>query len=509
MTQRSDDRAPGDAFGADVSTEDLKTRSVRGGATTMVAQGLTYVIDLAGLVVLARLLAPQDFGLLAMVTAVMGFLAMFKDAGLPTATLQRATIDEHQVSALFWINAALSLVLAILVAAISGPVAWFYGDARLQSIMLVLGVSFVFMGLEAQHAALLRRRMRFGALAWSRTLAQASGTAAAVAAAWAGFGYWALVVRGLVTPLVSMLAVWMAMPWLPGAPWKARGARSLVQFGGYVTAFSAVNHLGRNLDDILIGRFFGGAALGLYSKAYALLLMPINMINGPISGVALPALCRLRDDPARLRHYYARALTMVVTLSMPVVTCLAALTTPFVAVVLGERWTEVGELFRILAIPAFVGTFNVASGWVFVAMGRVREQLIAGTVNSSVNAVAIVIGLSWGVEGVAWALATTSILKRLPTLAYCYRDTPFRLRDLGDVLWRPALAAIGAGLVTHAFALWLTPHTTSFFVLIASLPVFAAFYLAGLLGLPGGRSLVAEVVGHLRLLRSDPREVPA
>lgn len=496
----------GDPLSTDHLMGDLKARSVRGGALTVAAQLAKYAVNLVAVAVLARLLTPADFGLVAMVTAVVGFLATFKDAGLSTATIQREGVSHEQVSALFWINVLVSLGLAAAIAAASPAVAWFYGEARLGWVTVALGSGFVFAGLTAQHVALTRRQMRFRSLAWVEVGSHLAGAVAGVAAALAGWSYWALVVRGLTGSCVLMLAVWAVTPWRPGAPRRASGTGSLVRFGGYVTGFHAVNYVGRNLDNVLIGRFLGGAALGIYSKAYGLLMLPLRMVNAPIGGVAVPALSRLQSDPERLRSYYYKALALVVTLSMPVVAWAASVADSFVLALLGEQWVGAIDIFRILAIPAFIGTFNVATGWVFVSLGHVRRQMLSGIVNTALGAAAIVIGLRWGIEGVAWALVVSAAVRRLPTIAYCYRGTPFTLGGLGRVLWRPAAAAVLAGLVTFHVNAWIAPDIWPPLALVASVPVFAAAYVAGLLGLPGGRARVAELVGHMKLLRGRPAE---
>jgi O-antigen/teichoic acid export membrane protein len=422
------------------------------------------------------------------------------------ATVQSERLSQEQVSALFWLNVALSLVLVAAVAAASRGVAWFYGDERLFAISLALGGSFFFAGLTVQHAALLRRQMRFRELAWVDVGAHAAGTACAVVAALQGFGYWALVLRGVATPCAQMLAVWAATPWRPAPPWRARDARSLVRFGGYLALFRVVNYLGRNLDNVLVGRFLGGSALGLYSKAYGLLLLPLRMVNDPISDVAVPALSRLQSDPERMRSFYYKAVGLVVMLSMPVVAWVASVADSFVLAMLGSQWVAAVEIFRILTIPAFIGTFNVATGWVFLSSGHVRRQLTSGTVNTALGAVAICVGLHWGIEGVAWALVVSAILRRPPTIANCYRGTPFTLRGLGDVLWRPAAASALAGSLTFVVNGWLLPGAGAPLALLASLPVFGAAYLVALSLLPGGRTLLAELLGHLRILRSRPAE---
>jgi O-antigen/teichoic acid export membrane protein len=504
------DAKPGGGGGVFLSTDhladDLKLRSLRGGALTVSGQLAKYGVDAVAVVVLARLLTPEDFGLVAMVTAVIGFLAAFKDAGLSMATVQRERISHEQVSALFWLNAALSLVLVAAVAGASRGVAWFYGDDRLFGISLALSGSFFFAGLTVQHTALLRRHMRFRALAWVELGAHVVGTAAAVAAALRGFGYWALVVRGLATPCVHMLAIWVATPWRPAPPWRSRDAGSLVRFGGWVTGFRLVNYVGRNLDNVLVGRFLGESALGLYSKAYALLMLPLRMVNDPLTDVALPALSRLQVHPERMRHYYYKALGLVVMLSMPVVAWVAAVADSFVLTLLGEQWSATIELFRIFAIPAFIGTFNVATGWVFVSTGQVRRQVASALVNTALGALAIFVGLRWGLEGVAWALVVSTLVRRPPTLAYCYRGTPFTLRGLGGVLWRPAAASVLAGCVAFGVNGWMAPAAGPLLALLASLPAFGATYLAALALFPGGRTLLIELLSHVRILSGRPAE---
>jgi PST family polysaccharide transporter len=351
--------------------------------------------------------------------------------------------------------------------------------------------------------------MRFRDLAFVEVGAHLAGTAAAVAAALRGWGYWALVLRSLATPCALMLLVWMASPWRPAPPWRAGGARSLVRFGGYLVGFRVVNYVGRNLDNVLVGRFLGGSALGLYSKAYNLLMLPLRMVNDPLSDVAIPALSRLQSDPERMRSYYYKALGLVVTLSMPVVAWVAAVADSFVLTLLGEQWVAAVEIFRILTIPAFIGTFNVATGWVFVSLGDVRRQLASGLVNTAFGALAIAVGVRWGVEGVAWALVVSALVRRPPTIANCYRGTPFTLRGLGRVLWRPAAASALAGALTFGVHGWIAPGAGPALSLLASLPVFGGAYLAALALLPGGRALLAELVGHLRILGGRPAEAAA
>lgn len=225
---------------------DLKGHTVRGGVKTFGAQGFGFILNVASVAILARLLTPHDFGLVAMVTAVTGLLAMFKDAGLSMATVQQETVTHEQVSTLFWVNVALSLVLMLLVAALSPWIAAFYHEPKLQTITLAIAGMFIFDGLSVQHQALLRRQMQFGILAKIQIFSSVLGIAAAISAALMGAGYWALLIQTASAQSVSAALTWGYARWVPGRPQRGVGALAMLKFGGYLTGFNFVNYFARN-----------------------------------------------------------------------------------------------------------------------------------------------------------------------------------------------------------------------------------------------------------------------
>ncbi|MCA9257385.1 MAG: oligosaccharide flippase family protein, partial [Phycisphaerales bacterium] len=216
--------------------KDLRTKGVRGGTATIASQAGRFLIGTAGTAVLARILTPGDFGLLAMIAAFTRFLTLFKDLGLSTATIQRKDISHEQVNSLFWINAAIGLGIAILTVAAAPLVARFYGRSELLWITIVLAIPFVFSGLALQHTALLRRQMRFGAIAVIQVVSAAAGAVAGIIAAWMGAQYWALVVGMIVTNIVTLVVTWRLCRWRPGGPRVTSDSRELISFGGQITA---------------------------------------------------------------------------------------------------------------------------------------------------------------------------------------------------------------------------------------------------------------------------------
>ena len=265
--------------------KDLKGKTARGGIYTAAAQAIGIGTQSASIPILALLLRPEDFGLVAMVTALTAFAGIFVDVGLSMATIQRPKITHPQVSNLFWIATCLSCAVATVVAILSPAIAWFYHEPRLILITLVLCTSFVFAGLTVQQQALLQRAMRFRALAIVQTTSGVAGYAAAIAWAWVYRDYWAMVLFTVVVALVRMAGTWIACGWLPALPRRGTGVWDMLNFGGYLTGFNLTNYFSRNSDNMLIGWYWGATPLGFYERAYKLLMFPLQQINGPLTGV--------------------------------------------------------------------------------------------------------------------------------------------------------------------------------------------------------------------------------
>ena len=430
-------------FDTEYLKADLKGRSVRGGAVTMAAQGMTFFLGMASTVVLARLLTPQDFGLIAMVTAVTGFLMMFKNMGLSMATVQKAEVNHGQISTLFWINVILSIGVMLVTAALAPVIAWFYGEPRLTWITLALAGAFIFGGLTVQHQALLRRQMRFGSLALIQIISMLVGILTAIIAAFYGAGYWSLVLMQLATAITSAIAVWVACGWRPGLPVRRSGVRKMLAFGGNLTGFSVINYFARNLDKVLIGWRWGSGSLGLYSKAYGLLMLPLQQIRQPIAVVAIPTLSRLQNEPDQYKRYYYRAINTIAFITMPLVAMLAVLSDEIIRIVLGNQWTDAAIIFKVLAFVAFFQPVTGTCGWVYVSLGQTKRMMHWGLISVPIVVLSFIIGLPWGPVGVAtsYTLCTLFILT-VPALLFAFRYSPVNLVGFFKAVWHPMAISV-------------------------------------------------------------------
>ena len=416
---------------------DLKGRTISGAFITIGAQGAQVVLGLASIMILARLLPPKDFGLFAMVTTVIGYLRVFKDAGLSTATVQREGITHAQVSNLFWINVAVSGAITLILAAGAPVIAWFYREPRLVPITLVLSSTFFLGGLTVQHNALLNRQMRFKAIAFIQVGSLLIGLAVGIAMALLGYNYWALVFSNLITVAATVPLTWFAIPWRPEPPSRQSGIRSLIGFGANMATGGFIYSLAKGADGLLVGRFYGADSIGLYSRASALLNRPMDQFLSPISSVFVPTLSRVQTQPERYRQTFLRVYEAMALVSFLGAGLLLPLARPLTLVVLGGKWEQAAVIFAGLTIAAAYAPLGNASTWLFASQGRGKDSLISSSLSSVIMVASFVVGLPFGPAGVAMAYSVGSLVVGLPVLYYfAGRKGPVTTADLWNGFFR-------------------------------------------------------------------------
>ncbi|MGH9688367.1 MAG: lipopolysaccharide biosynthesis protein [Candidatus Acidiferrales bacterium] len=490
---------PTDSKSADpLNTEhlkgDLRGRSLRGGLLTLTSQGTQFFLQLIFTVVLAHLLTPADFGLVAMVTAVTSLGQAFADLGLSEATIQRQEITHDQVSVLFWINLMIGAGLTLITASIAPLLAWFYREPRLVMIALVLSPTFLIGGLRVQPDALLKRQMRYKSLAYRDVAAYAFATLTAVIMAWRGFGYWSIVAFPLTVNLTVMTLSWLMVGWRPSLPRRGARVREMVVFGGHVAASYLIDTLNRNFSNIAIGWYWGASPLGLFSRAYNLLMRPVTQLTGPAAGVAIPAFSRISAEPERFARYYLRGAGLLMWISAPIFGFLFVVAKPVVILVLGHRWEEAAPVFQILAVSALAQPLLQSASWVLVSRGHSDRLLKLSLITSPIIVGSFLLGLPFGIK---WVAASYSIvlLAALPwILRYSFRGTNITLRGLGKALVYPVTPCLAGVIVAELSMRFVDPTrmVSEFLVAILS---FAATYSLSVL-IPSARE---ELVALKRL----------
>jgi PST family polysaccharide transporter len=491
----------------DALAADLAGRSVRSGALRIGAQAVQVVLLVGSGMVLARLLTPDAFGVYAMVLTLTAFVGSFRDFGLKLAAVQHEALDHEQLSALWRVAQLLNLATALFMALMTPVLVAFYDEPRLTGVTLVMALAMFALGLAVQHESILIRQMRFGVLTTIEVLGTVGGVAAGVIAAALGAGYWALVLHFLVTAVLQAAATWIACPWRPSlrARREARPQlRLLLGYGRDLTVFRVVNHVGFNLDRVLVGYFRGTEAMGLYHNAFRWSRYPVRNVFQPLLNVAVAGLSRLHHDAPAYRRAFRRSAQPVYGLVLPGLAYLAADAHNVVLVLLGDQWTGAIPLFRWLCVAAFAGSIKLATDWIYLSQGTTRRQMTWSFVYTPIMIVAVLAGVRWGALGVAIGFTAGTWLLACPTVAYCLRDSHLRISDFIAGIARPlvAAAAAAAGLALLAPAL---PDGSPFVELMIRMPVFVAAYVGIWLLLPGGREAFRDLLALLALLRRRSR----
>lgn len=397
-------------------------------------------------IILARMLVPADFGLVAMATVFTGFLQLLNEAGLGPAIVQGKEIDERHLSSVFWLNVAISSGIGLAVFFGAGLIADFFGEADVEEILQALSISFSLSALGQVQRAVLKRALDFRRLAIAQIIGVVVGGVVAIVMAAQGFGVWSIIARTLVEEAVVTVCLWVLARWRPHFIFNWQLTKPLVVFGAYLMLTGTLAYVSRSADNVLVGKYLGAEALGIYSRAYVLMLVPMLTVSRLVATVLFPVLSSIQDDKKRIKEITLRAIGGISLLTFPVIFGVLATAESFVHVLLGEGWSELVPVLRILCPIGFWQAFQTVMVIVYTSQGKTRRHFWVDLSGRVPMIVGIVVGLRWGIEGVAWGYAIASAFHSL-----LHQHFGGRLVGLGplDIL-RRVRGVFGAAIVMGA-----------------------------------------------------------
>ena len=470
---------------------------------------------LSGLVVtaiLARLLAPEDFGLIALTAVAVGLLSIFTEVGLNSALIQKKEVRQEHLTSAFWLSISVGFSLAILGAAAAPLIAGLYSEPRLAVLLPALLLTLPLSGLAQVPDALLKRRMAFRQIAcidWASSLVAGL---AGVALAFAGAGVWALVVQSIVVTGLSAFARLAVARWRPDFDFRLGYVREMLTFSASVLGCTLVNFLCNNVDNALIGNVLGVQSLGYYALAFNLVMLPSMTISGIVTRVMFPALASIQDDLPRFRRGYLRMLRVISSVSLPAIVGLGATAPLLITTVYGERWAPAVPVLRVLAVIGALQTINT-SGLVFYALGRPNLLLGWSLLSLVLMTAGFAVGVRWGLMGVTWAYVAVSPVVWLGPHVIANRLIELSGRNFMRAISPSLFAVFCMGAVVAYMAKYrLYPARSSWVNLLVLVGTGAAVYVAsyagmgmllgrgrgGLLGWLTGRHL-AEINNEIRI----------
>jgi polysaccharide transporter, PST family len=414
-----------------VPHDTIKRSTITGGSVVLASQATKFAIAMITVAIMARILTPSDYGLFALLLIIVNFFAVLNNFGLSSATVQRTSLTSHEASAMFWVSSIFGLGLALLCVAISPALGMALGHPSLVPAICVISAGFVFSGVGMQHRALLTRVMNFRAVAASDVAAQLLSAGIGITLAVLGAGVWSLVLLQVSYAGLFALFLALASGWNPGWPRRPLLVGDLVHFGARVTGFEMATFFGKNSDNFLLGVFKGTSQVGNYSRAYNLLVAPLEQVMYPLESVMVASLSRIGADATEA---YRRTFTSVASklnlLLVPMIAFAVVDAHAIIRVVLGDQWDGAARVFEVLGVGGLVEPLIVMTSWLFVSQGRTRDYLLLGLVSVPVMVLGFVIGLPYGMVGVATAYTVVTCAGVVPTLWFVGREGPVAARDL-------------------------------------------------------------------------------
>ncbi len=379
----------------------------KGITSLAVAQVARRLVSIGVTAMLARLLIPEDFGLIALTMVAVQFLGIFTDTGLTTALIQRKQVDHRQLSTAFWFNLAVCTGLCAIGVILAPALAEIFREPRIIPLVRAMLLTLPVAAMGQISDSLLQRQLSFGRLAIIEWLASLLAGITAVVLAVSGFGVWALVGQALALSVMSTVGKLSSARWLPSTNCEFSQISPLFRFGSWVMACGLINYATINAQALVIGRTLGATELGYYVIALNLVMLPATAIGGLVSRVMFPALSSVQDDLGPLQSGYLRMLRVVSTLTFPIVVGLGVTADLAVTILYGSKWAPVVALVQILGVWGLLQAVNV-SGAVFYAKARPHLLALYALASFCLVAAAVVTGGRWGAVGVAWGLIAVS-----------------------------------------------------------------------------------------------------
>jgi len=440
-------------------------------------QGVSHGMTLVIVIILARELSPEDFGLINMAMIVIGFGNLFSDLGFGNAVVQAKELTNEKLSTIFWFNVVVSSVIAVLVYFGSSYISSFFENDRLESVLQIMSVAFFLIALSTVQMAIVRRALNFKVLFIYRASAIFISGAVAIFLAVAGYGVLSLVAQVLLNWTILALFFWVKSTWKPEFVFNKSDLTETLKFGLPLFGTNVLNYWMRNLDNLLIGKFLGSAPLGVYGQSYRLVIGPTRKISLVINNVLFPTLSKVQDDLEYLKKIFLKAQGFMITVVAPLLMIVFGFAESFVRVLLGEKWLEAVPVVEALAIVGAVQVIGAVNTNVYMATGRTGYQFKVGIFPRVLTIAALIVGVSYGIVEVAWFYLAAVSFNFFYALFFVKRVVPIAWAEYWRNLWFGFVAAAGIALLARAM------QTSSFY---AEIPEFigltcASFFLAALL----------------------------
>jgi PST family polysaccharide transporter len=457
---------------------DLKKNTISGIKWTTLSKILRQIVQFIVIIVLSRILNPSDFGLISMLIVFTGFANILQNFGLASAIIQKKDVTQSQLSTIFWLNVIIGLILTTSFILLSKPIADFYNEPQLYSITIFLAFNFLITAFTTVQEALIRKRMDFNKLFAVEIIAVSLAGVLSILAAYNDYGVWSLVIQNIIIHLSSAIILWFIAEWRPSLTIQIKSTLPLLKYGANLAGFNIINYFSRNTDNLVIGKYLNASALGIYSRAYQLMLLPVSEVNQILTKVMFPVFSSIQEDTDRIKSIYLKATRMIAFVTFPLMLTISILAEPLVVTLYGIKWKDVATILSIFSFYGLTQSITTTIGWIFSALGKPDLQFKLGIINTAIAITSIIIGLKWGIIGVTVSYTVCSIIILLyPNWYFAFRLIKLSVKEMINNLTPITIISTITGLITLGFEKTIFLNFASELKLIILLLISSVTYL--------------------------------
>ncbi len=453
----------------------LGKRAVSGVFWTATSNWGDQISRLVVFMILARLLDPKSFGLVALALVFVGLVDVLADQGLVAALIQRKHVTPIHLQTGFWMLVVVGLGLMLALIALAVPLAAALHEDALAPVLVALAVVIPIGSLSSVQRALLSRDLAFRSLALRTLVAIGVGSVVGISAALLGYGVWSLVAQRVSEELVATVVLWRVVPWRPAFEFSIHEARELFGFGKHVVGFRLMNYANSNVDNFLVGAVLGPVALGFYALGYRILRLVIQLTSNLIDGVAFPVYARLQDDPDRFRRAYYKSGAYAALLAFPGFTAILVLAPELVPVLFGPQWGKSVPVMQVLALVGIVRSVNYLNSSTLTGLGKPKWRVVIVGVTTALTVTALLISVWFGIVAVAVATLIVAVLVAPLPYGAVHRLVPYSLARYLRGIALPLAASMALGITMLGVRRLMADRSDLVTLLVAGASGFAVY----------------------------------
>ncbi|MBW4691602.1 MAG: MOP flippase family protein [Lyngbya sp. HA4199-MV5] len=420
----------------------LKQKTIKGIIWIAIQNWGNQIVSFAVFPILARLLGPEAFGLIALTSVFLSFLQVFLDQGFGQAIIQRRDLEPEHLDTAFWTSMGMSVFLMGLTCASADLVAAFFKQPLLVPIIRWLSLSFLFTGLDSIQSTILSRELAFKTLATRSLIATVASGVVSVTMAFQGYGVWSLVAQTITNGVVSVAVLWSSTKWRPGFRFSVRHFNELFTYGINIVATNILNFFNRRADDFLIGYFLGPVALGYYTVAYRLLLITTQLLISTMQRISMPVFSKIQDDTERLRRAFFKSIQLTNLVAYPAFVCLSVLAPELITLLFGSQWQASIPVMQILGLVGFLQAGFFYNGPMLMALGKPHWNLRYNLFQAVCNVTCFLIAVRWGIVAVAASYVIRSYATSPVNVWLIRKALHFKVADYLRQYATPILASL-------------------------------------------------------------------